>query len=227
MITKYTLLLSLAPRIAISMVGGQIQRPTSDDLDTRKANLLADVRCVCWNAVLSTWSSDSCTVSEVTEREVSCQCTTLGFCAAASVEQVNVTTNETMDALIPPLNIPDAVADVVTYFAVIAALVGCAIHITAFLGSLQRKGPGKKRSVPQIMMLNTCLVTFLVNLFFLLGTLKAVVRRILLCFGAHCLWYRINILANFWKVEVGTFEMWYDLDHDREAIIARAKPSLF
>ena len=35
------------------------------------------------------------------------------------------------------------------------------------------------------------------------------------------------ILANFWKVEVGTHEMWSDLDYGREAIIARAKPSLF
>ena len=36
------------------------------------------------------------------------------------------------------------------------------------------------------------------------------------------------ILANFWKVEVGTLEMGCELDHsDREAIIARAKPSLF
>ena len=36
------------------------------------------------------------------------------------------------------------------------------------------------------------------------------------------------ILANFWKVEVGTLEMGCDLDHsDRKAIIARAKPSLF
>ena len=37
-----------------------------------------------------------------------------------------------------------------------------------------------------------------------------------------------SILANFWKVEVGTLEMGCDLDHsDRKAIIARAKPSLF
>ena len=37
-----------------------------------------------------------------------------------------------------------------------------------------------------------------------------------------------RILANFWKVEVGTLEMGCDFDHsDREAIIARAKPSLF
>ena len=39
-----------------------------------------------------------------------------------------------------------------------------------------------------------------------------------------------HILANFWKVEVGTLEIGCDLDHsDREAIIiaARAKTSLF
>ena len=46
------------------------------------------------------------------------------------------------------------------------------------------------------------------------------VRPAPVCFAA--------ILANFWKVEVGTLEMRCDLDHsDREAIIARAKPSLF
>ena len=38
----------------------------------------------------------------------------------------------------------------------------------------------------------------------------------------------IHILANFWKIEVGTLEMGCDLDHsDRKAIIARAKPLLF
>ena len=40
------------------------------------------------------------------------------------------------------------------------------------------------------------------------------------------------ILANFWKKEVGTLEIGCDLDYcteysGREAIIARAKPSLF
>ena len=36
----------------------------------------------------------------------------------------------------------------------------------------------------------------------------------------------VYILANFWKVEVGTLEIWCDLDYDRKAmIIARAKPS--
>ena len=31
-------------------------------------------------------------------------------------------------------------------------------------------------------------------------------------------------LPTFWKVEVGTLEMWCELDSDCEAIIATAKP---
>ena len=54
-----------------------------------------------------------------------------------------------------------------------------------------------------------------------LQTVSAYTRRV------SAIGYTI-ILANFWKKQVGTLEIGCDLDYsDREAIIARVKPSLF
>ena len=58
------------------------------------------------------------------------------------------------------------------------------------------------------------------SFFAFLASFRAILRFLLL------LMVRQPILANFWKVEVRTFEMWCDLHYDRKAIIARAKPSL-
>ena len=69
-----------------------------------------------------------------------------------------------------------------------------------------------------------CLSFFCLGLF---SADSAKKRQIVLVKSSRVLKTSNTLLANFWKVEVGTLEKWCDLDYDREAIIARAKPSLF